>query len=405
MWDEISNVKEAMTEQKKGSDFQKDLLHFYSTIKNAQMEAAGGINGVFLMAVHRGKVSEGLDFSDNNARAVIAVGIPFPNIKDIQVDLKKKYNNYHCRSRKLLSGSEWYEIQAYRAINQALGRCIRHRYDWGALILVDKRFQTESLASGKQENRYTRGLSKWIRTKVVHHRNFSGTINHLQGFVKNMLANPPSPPKSSGVLLVAPHESTKEKNGHHSLPHVSSSSSLEANEPAQASSTGENCTSKPVQSTSTDESCTSNPFPSISTGESCTSNPFPSISTGEGCTCNPFPSISTGEGCTSNPFPSISTGETSKENTFVSHKECNATVEESPHPEKAGPRCGSATCGSDKENKDLPVQAEKRLHTIIDEQDLDDFNLTLSPVPWARKPSPPLRKRVRKKQQIVYEFE
>lgn len=37
------------------------------------------------MAVCRGKVSEGLDFSDENARAVITIGIPFPNVKDLQV--------------------------------------------------------------------------------------------------------------------------------------------------------------------------------------------------------------------------------------------------------------------------------------------------------------------------------
>lgn len=33
----------------------------------------------------RGKVSEGLDFSDDNARAVVTIGIPFPNVKDLQV--------------------------------------------------------------------------------------------------------------------------------------------------------------------------------------------------------------------------------------------------------------------------------------------------------------------------------
>ena len=34
--------------------------------------------GAILMAVCRGRISEGLDFSDNAARAVIVVGIPFP---------------------------------------------------------------------------------------------------------------------------------------------------------------------------------------------------------------------------------------------------------------------------------------------------------------------------------------
>ena len=44
-------------------------------------------NGALLLAVYRGRASEGLDFSDNYARAVIALGIPYPNIKDIQVNL------------------------------------------------------------------------------------------------------------------------------------------------------------------------------------------------------------------------------------------------------------------------------------------------------------------------------
>ena len=39
-----------------------------------------------------------------------------------QVELKMKYNDQHCKSRGLLPGNRWYEIQAYRALNQALGR-------------------------------------------------------------------------------------------------------------------------------------------------------------------------------------------------------------------------------------------------------------------------------------------
>lgn len=42
------------------------------------------------------------------------VGIPFPNVKDTQVALKREYNNTHCRTRGLLSGGDWYEVQAYR---------------------------------------------------------------------------------------------------------------------------------------------------------------------------------------------------------------------------------------------------------------------------------------------------
>jgi len=53
----------------------------------------GKYNGAILLAVCRGKVSEGTDFSDEMARAVIIVGIPFPAFKDTRVMLKKSYMN------------------------------------------------------------------------------------------------------------------------------------------------------------------------------------------------------------------------------------------------------------------------------------------------------------------------
>ena len=38
-----------------------------------------------------------------------------------------------------LSGSQWYSLQAFRAVNQCLGRCIRHKDDFGAVLLLDVR--------------------------------------------------------------------------------------------------------------------------------------------------------------------------------------------------------------------------------------------------------------------------
>ena len=110
----------------------------------------------------RGKVSEGLDFADNNARAVICVGIPFPSYKDAQVKLKMTYNDKKNQENgKFLNGRDWYEIQAFRALNQALGRCIRHRKDWGAILMVDQRYGIN--------RRYVDSLSKWVRNGVTHH--------------------------------------------------------------------------------------------------------------------------------------------------------------------------------------------------------------------------------------------
>ena len=34
----------------------------------------------------------------------------------------------------------WYSQEAARAVNQAIGRVIRHRHDYGAIIFCDDRF-------------------------------------------------------------------------------------------------------------------------------------------------------------------------------------------------------------------------------------------------------------------------
>lgn len=41
-----------------------------------------------MFAVSRGKVSEGIDFTDELCRAVFIVGVPFPPINDIKIKLK-----------------------------------------------------------------------------------------------------------------------------------------------------------------------------------------------------------------------------------------------------------------------------------------------------------------------------
>ncbi|CAL5082743.1 unnamed protein product [Urochloa decumbens] len=132
--------------------------------------------GAALLAVCRGKVSEGIDFSDDNARVVVVVGIPFPNINDVQVKLKKKYNDSYKSSKYLLSGSEWYCHQAFRALNQAAGRCIRHKSDYGGIILIDERYQ---------EDRNRVYISKWLRNAIKQPEHFQDTMDGLQKFFQN----------------------------------------------------------------------------------------------------------------------------------------------------------------------------------------------------------------------------
>lgn len=97
----------------------------------------------------------------------------FQTKKDIQVELKKRYNNIYKSSKNLLSGDQWYCHQAFRALNQAVGRCIRHRLDFGAIILLDERFKKSSNLEY---------MSKWLRNSIRQFDNFEQSLEGLHNF-------------------------------------------------------------------------------------------------------------------------------------------------------------------------------------------------------------------------------
>ncbi|XP_060833332.1 Fanconi anemia group J protein homolog isoform X1 [Rhopalosiphum padi] len=167
----LNHIKVVMCEPRRGDQLEELMAKYYAAVRGDE----GGPRGALFLAVYRGKISEGLDFSDNNARAVVAVGIPFPNYKEESVKHKKDYNNKHHKNKGLLPGWEWYQIQAYRALNQALGRCIRHKNDWGAILLVDSRYEQPKNQSG---------LSKWIRGRVENNSSWSTIVAKLKNFVE-----------------------------------------------------------------------------------------------------------------------------------------------------------------------------------------------------------------------------
>ena len=60
-------------------------------IMNLYKEKAMSQKGAIMMAVCRGKLSEGIDFTDKLARAVFLVGVPYPPTTDKKIECKKKY--------------------------------------------------------------------------------------------------------------------------------------------------------------------------------------------------------------------------------------------------------------------------------------------------------------------------
>ncbi|KAK0074067.1 hypothetical protein PV325_008821 [Microctonus aethiopoides] len=137
----IEECKYVMEEPRINSDLGELMADYRQKIRDCSVELSdNNITGVLLFAVFRGKVAEGIDFSDNEARCVLTIGIPYAVMNDPAVELKIIYNDNNSKDKNTLKGREWYTVQAYRALNQALGRCIRHKNDWGAILLVDDRF-------------------------------------------------------------------------------------------------------------------------------------------------------------------------------------------------------------------------------------------------------------------------
>ena len=168
----LTTNKQLFIESKNRDEFERIVADF-ELATNLQ-------TGAILFAVCRGKASEGIDFRNDKCRAVVVIGFPFPNVGDAKVSLKRTYMDklYHKVPRLpgVISGSEWYKQQAIRAINQAIGRVIRHKDDYGCIILLDQRFTEQS---------YKKYLPLWIRPYFIQTKRFDETINAMTSFFRN----------------------------------------------------------------------------------------------------------------------------------------------------------------------------------------------------------------------------
>ncbi|KAM7290333.1 hypothetical protein ISCGN_026978 [Ixodes scapularis] len=128
----MDDVWKSLMRETNGCIYVEDPLR--NTI-NGYIESIACGEVSLMCAVHRGRISEGIDFSDNLARAVISIGIPFPSTQQEDVHLKMKFND--ARQPQLLDGRHWYQIQAKRAVNQAvhLGNGVLVRADKMAYIM------------------------------------------------------------------------------------------------------------------------------------------------------------------------------------------------------------------------------------------------------------------------------
>ncbi|KEP62356.1 UNVERIFIED_CONTAM: helicase, putative [Hammondia hammondi] len=134
--------------------------------------------GAVLLAVCKGKAAEGIDFSDHACRAVVICGLPLASFFEPRVQLKrmwlddcmqklvaetsgasrgKEQGTGETTAPVLINGRQWYEQEARRAVNQAVGRVVRHAKDFGVVVFLDKRFSSPDLQ---------KDLPRWVRRSL-----------------------------------------------------------------------------------------------------------------------------------------------------------------------------------------------------------------------------------------------
>uniref|UniRef100_H3A3B4 Regulator of telomere elongation helicase 1 n=1 Tax=Latimeria chalumnae TaxID=7897 RepID=H3A3B4_LATCH len=170
----IEELKPMFVEPRGKASFTEVMDAYYDKVCDART------NGASFLAVCRGKASEGLDFADRNGRGVIVTGLPFPPQMDPRVTLKMHFLDEMRGKTKTtrtwyLSGKEWYRQQASRAVNQAIGRVIRHKQDYGAIFLCDHRFMNADIKSQ---------LPAWIQPHVKVYDNFGHIIRDVSQFFR-----------------------------------------------------------------------------------------------------------------------------------------------------------------------------------------------------------------------------
>lgn len=159
IWSCLDNAKpifrETQSDASSDGNSTEDVLAAYSKAIDA-LDSRGAL----LLSVIGGKLSEGINFSDRLGRCVVVVGLPYPNPNSPEWRAKMEYIERKAVARGVASGTasrEFAENLCMRAVNQAIGRAVRHKADWASILLVDKRYG---------QKRIKDKLPGWIQTSL-----------------------------------------------------------------------------------------------------------------------------------------------------------------------------------------------------------------------------------------------
>eukprot|EP01063_Lacrimia_lanifica_P007446 TRINITY_DN14744_c0_g1_i1.p1 TRINITY_DN14744_c0_g1~~TRINITY_DN14744_c0_g1_i1.p1 ORF type:complete len:784 (+),score=311.29 TRINITY_DN14744_c0_g1_i1:103-2454(+) len=126
------------------SDLTKEKLVFVETKSISETEVALANyrkacdigRGALFMSIARGKVAEGIDFDGHYGRAVVVFGVPYLPPDDQALNARLGWLEEH----KQIPTDKYRAFDAMRQTSQCLGRVLRNKKDYGAMILADRRY-------------------------------------------------------------------------------------------------------------------------------------------------------------------------------------------------------------------------------------------------------------------------
>lgn len=157
----ISMIKPIILEQRGSNDA---FAKFQGYVRRDKTK------GALLAAVMGGKLSEGINFSDDLGRMVLVVGMPFANVN--QPETKEVV----AQLRSAKERSEYLESECLTMVNQSIGRAVRHKNDFASIVLMDQRFS---------RNTTVQKLPNFVRRDLKTATTFSMLEDDIRKFFVN----------------------------------------------------------------------------------------------------------------------------------------------------------------------------------------------------------------------------
>ncbi|XP_065538193.1 ATP-dependent DNA helicase DDX11 isoform X5 [Lathamus discolor] len=170
--------KKIFQEPKKANQVEQVLVEYAKCIKRCS-QAGEQMTGALLLSVVGGKMSEGINFSDDLGRCVIMVGMPYPNIKSPELQEKMAWlDKTMPRAAGQPPSRVLIENLCMKAVNQSIGRAIRHQKDFASILLLDHRYARPAIFNK---------LPQWIRDRTQVKPAFGAAFAELRKFHRGKL--------------------------------------------------------------------------------------------------------------------------------------------------------------------------------------------------------------------------